>query len=490
MYVIQVASECAPVAKVGGLADVVFGLSWELAIRGNEVEIILPKYDCMRYDHIWGLSPVYEDLWVPWFGEAIHCTVLFGHVHGRKCYFIDPHSEDRFFNRNTFYGCHDDVIRYAFFCKAALEFMLKSGKRPDVVHCHDWQTGLLPVMLADIYQHNGLDTQRVCYTIHNFKHQGIFGHDVLAATGLGRPEHYYRPEQLRDDNNPSVLNCMKGGIVYSNFITTVSPNHAWEARFTDQSHGLGHALHVHQDKFGGILNGVDYSTWNPELDGFIPSQYSLETIEGKYGNKDALRDRLWLYKSEKPIVSYVGRLDDQKGLNLICHAAHYALGRGAQFVLLGSCSNHEIFNQFAQLRNELGQSVDCHIELGFNEELAHLIYAGSDMMIVPSAFEPCGLTQIIALRYGTVPVVRSVGGLTDTVFDKDNSHVDLAQRNGYAFDSYDNFGIESALNRAIGLFYDFPQDFRQLMINGMKSDYSWNHPGIHYSNVYEYIRHK
>ncbi len=490
MYIIQVASECAPVAKVGGLADVVFGLSWELAIRGNEVEIILPKYDCMRHDQIWGLTPCYEDLWVPWHGGAVHCTVWFGLVHDRKCYFIEPHSDDKFFNRNTFYGCHDDVMRYAFFCKAALEFMLKSGKRPEVIHCHDWQTGLLPVMLAEVYQHNGLWSQRVCYTIHNFKHQGIFGSDILAATGLGRPEHYYRAEQLRDDNNHSVLNCMKGGIVYSNFITTVSPNHAWEARFSEQSHGLGHTLHVHQGKFGGVLNGVDYNTWNPELDRFIPSHYCADTIENKYHNKDALRDRLWLYKSEKPIVSYVGRLDDQKGLNLIYHAAHHALGRGAQFVLLGSCSNHAIFSQFARLRDELGQSVDCHIELGFNEELSHLIYAGSDMMIVPSAFEPCGLTQIIALRYGTVPVVRSVGGLTDTVFDKDHSHEDLSRRNGFTFDSYDNFGIESALNRAIGLFYDYPQDFRQLMINGMKSDYSWNDPGMHYSNIYEYIRHK
>ncbi|MDR2577662.1 MAG: glycogen synthase [Chitinispirillales bacterium] len=490
MYIIHVASECAPVAKVGGLADVIFGLAWEHAIRGNDVEIILPKYDCMRHDQVWGMTMSHNDLWVPWFGGAIHCSVWFGLVHGRKCFFIDPHSNDNFFNRGTFYGCNDDVLRYAFFCKAALEFMLKSGKQPDIIHCHDWQAGLLPVMLAEIYQHHGMWRQRVCYTVHNFKHQGIFGHNVLAATGLGRPDHYFSPTQLRDDNNASVLNCMKGGIVYSNFVTTVSPKHAWEARFTGQGHGLGATLHVHQGKFGGVLNGVDYNTWNPELDGFLPARYGIKNIEEKYKNKDALRDRFWLYKSNKPIISYIGRLDEQKGLGLICHAAHYALSRGAQFILLGSASNHAIFNQFAHLRNQLGQSVDCHIELGFNEELSHLIYAGSDMVIVPSAFEPCGLTQLIALRYGTVPVVRSVGGLADTVFDKDYAHVDMDMRNGFTFNDMNNAGLESAMDRAIGLFYDYPEEFRKLMINGMKADYSWNHPGTHYMNIYDLIRHK
>jgi len=490
MYIIHVAPECAPVAKVGGLADVIFGLSWEHAIRGNDVEIIIPKYDCMRYDQIWGLTMSHNDLWVPWFGGAIHCSVWFGFVHGRKCFFIEPHSNDNFFNRHTFYGCNDDVMRYAFFCKATLEYLLKSGKRPDVIHCHDWQTGLLPVMLAEIYQHQGMWRQRVCYTIHNFKHQGIFGQDILAATGLGRPEYYFSPTQLRDDNNASVLNCMKGGIVYSNFVTTVSPKHAWEARHTGQGHGLGATLNTHQGKFGGVLNGIDYSAWNPEVDGYLVAKYGVDNIVDKYKSKEALRNRFWLADGVKPIIAYIGRLDEQKGLNLVCHAAHYALSKSAQFVLLGSPSNNATFNQFAHLRNQLGQSPDCHIELGFNEELSHLIYSGSDMVVVPSAFEPCGLTQLIALRYGTVPIVRSVGGLADTVFDKDYAYVDMDARNGFTFNDLNNAGLESAMNRAIGLYYDYPEDFRRLMINGMKADYSWNHPGTHYMNIYELIKHK
>src|SRR5512132_3312360 len=182
----MVTSECAPVVHAGGLGDVVFGLSRELELRGAAVEIVLPKYDCMRYDRIFALSPTYDDLWVPWYGAAIHCTVWFGFVEGRKCFFIEPHSADRFFERGHFYGSPDDAMRFAFFSKAALEFMLQANKRPDVLHCHDWQTGLVPVLLYEIYQQVGLAELRVCYTIHNFSHQGISGESVLWATGLSR----------------------------------------------------------------------------------------------------------------------------------------------------------------------------------------------------------------------------------------------------------------------------------------------------------------
>jgi starch synthase len=231
MYIVQIASECAPVIKAGGLGDVVYGLSRELEIRGNCVELILPKYDCMRYDHIWGLHDAYRDLWVPWYDGQVHCSVYCGWVHGRVCFFIEPHSQDNFFNRGCYYGCDDDNMRFAFFSKAALEFLHQSNKRPAVIHCHDWQTGLVPVMLYEIYKYHGMGNQRVCYTIHNFKHQGIAGNEVLQATGLNRANYYFQYDKLRDNFNPFAINLMKGGIVYSNAVTTVSPNHAWEARF-------------------------------------------------------------------------------------------------------------------------------------------------------------------------------------------------------------------------------------------------------------------
>ncbi len=490
MYVVMIASECAPVAKVGGLGDVVFGLSRELEIRGHSVEIILPKYAGMRYDHIWGLQVDYQDLWVPWYGGAIHCTVWFGFVHGRKCYFIEPHSQDRFFDRDAYYGYDDEALRFAFFTKAALEYMLKAGKRPEVIHTHDWQTGLAPVLLFELYKHHGLEHQRCCHTIHNFRHQGVAGENVLHATGLGRPEYYYARDRLGDEFNPSAINFMKGAIAYANFVTTVSPHHAWEARCTEQGYGLGHALHLHQQKFGGILNGLDYDMWNPEKDPYIAHPFGPERLDRKYGNKAALRDRLLLRKDYKPVVSYVGRLDTQKGVHLIRHALFYALRNGAQFALLGSSPERGINEEFWQLKCSLNENPDCHLEIGFDEELAHLIYAGSDMMVVPSIFEPCGLTQMIALRYGTVPIVRAVGGLADTVFDRDHSERPECERNGYVFDHANPPGLESAMHRAIGLWNSQPEDFRQLILNGMRYDYSWNHPGRHYLDVYEYIRHK
>lgn len=486
----MVSSECAPVAKVGGLADVVFGLSRELEIRGNAVEIILPKYDCMRYDQIWGLNLAMHDLWVPWFGSAVHCSVWFGFVHGRKCFFIEPHSQDNFFNRGAYYGFKDETLRFAFFSKAALEFLLKSGKRPEVIHCHDWHTGLVPVLLAEVYKFHGMHDQRVCYTIHNFKHQGIAGETVLWATGLHRPDYYFRYEQLRDNFNPNALNFMKGGIVYSNFITTVSPHHSWEARHTDQGYGLAHTLEVHGYKFGGVLNGVDYEVWNPEVDRFIPYTFSVDNIDPKYGNKEALRDRFWLRKDYKPIVAYVGRLDQQKGVHLIRHALFFSLWNNAQFVLLGTSPSHEIGSYFQHLKGHLNESPDCHLELGFNEELSHLIYAGADMIVVPSMFEPCGLAQMIGLRYGTVPIVRAVGGLVDTVFDRDFSYRPPHERNGYVFEHTDEAALESALHRAFGLWHSYPEEFHALMHNGMRYDFSWNYPGQHYLNIYHYISHK
>jgi starch synthase len=486
----MISAECAPVAKVGGLADVVYGLSRELEVRGHGVEIILPKYDCMRYDHIWGLHITMHDLWVPWFGSAVHCSVWFGFVHGRKCFFIEPHSNDNFFNRGAFYGFNDEALRFAFFNKAAMEFMLKTDKRPDIIHCHDWHTGLVPVLLAEIYRHQGMGNQRVCYTIHNFKHQGIAGADVLHATGLGRPDYYFHYDRLRDNFNASAINFMKGGIVYSNFVTTVSPHHAWEAQHTDQGYGLAHTLHIHSGKFGGVLNGLDYDVWNPEIDRFIPSQYNVYKLNNKYGNKEALRDRFWLDKSYKPIVAYVGRLDHQKGVHLIRHALFFSIWNNAQFVLLGTSPDPEVNNYFSHLKRHLNDSPDCHLELGFNEELSHLIYAGADMIVVPSMFEPCGLAQMIGLKYGTVPIVRAVGGLVDTVFDRDYDTRPHYMRNGYMFEHADYGSMESAMQRALGLWYSYPDEFRHLMISGMKCDNSWSRAGLDYLNIYEHVRHK
>ena len=490
MYIVMVTPELAPVAKVGGLGDVVFGLSRALSKQNNTVEVILPKYDHMRYDQISDLHIDYHDLYVPWFDRDVHCSVWWGSVHGQACYFIEPHSDENFFNRGITYGHKDDIFRFAFFSRAAIEFMYKGGKHPEIIHCHDWQTGLVPVFLYEIYQRLGMSHSRVCYTIHNFRHQGDVGGILLHAAGLHPHEHYFRGDRMQDDRNPGIINLTKGGIVYANFVTTVSPRHAWEAKDGGQGFGLEPTLHAHHLKYGGVMNGIDSDYWNPETDPYIPCHYHENCIENKYENKAALRRRLLLDDNEKPIVAFIGRLDAQKGLDLVRHGIYTALRNRAQFVLLGASPDHDINASFWDLKHHLNDSADCHLEIAFDEHLAHLIYAGADMLIVPSRFEPCGLAQLIAMRYGTIPIVRSVGGLADSVVDKDYTDRPLNERNGYVFADDTTDGLDWAMNRAIACYYDYPEDFRNLILNAMKCDYSWTNPAKHYQNIYEYIREK
>ncbi len=447
----MLAPECAPVAKVGGLGDVVFGLSRELEIRGHSVEIILPKYDCLRYDQIYDLRLSYKDLWVPWYEQSVHCSVYFGFVHGRKCFFIEPHSDHNFFNRRVFYGQGDDDQRFAFFCRAALEFMLRSNKHPDIIHCHDWQTGLTPVLLYEMYKHLGMTHPRVCYTLHNLQHQGVTGERILRATGLNRHPYFFHQDRLQDNFNPSAINMMKGGIVYSNFVNTVSPKYAWEVTHGTQNYGLGHTLHVHQNKFGGILNGVDYDTWNPESDRHIPRQYGIESLDQKYENKKALRQRFWLEDSLKPIICYVGRLDHQKGVPLITHAIHYTLQKGCQFVLLGTSPDGRIAQHFWGLKRYHNDNPNCHLELSFNEELSQTTPTGRitsatatpSTTLTPQALSPrctaplaCGIpipstsasswsTACATIFPGTIRVTTTLG--FTTIFARSSKVPKLAE---------------------------------------------------------------
>jgi len=249
-------------------------------------------------------------------------------------------------------------------------------------------------------------------------------------------------------------------------------------------------LYGHRTKFGGVLNGVDYQTWNPAIDPWIPQRYTPDSIEHKYANKQALRERFWLRDEDKPIVCYVGRLDRQKGVHLVHHAIFYALEQGAQFVLLGSSPDPEISADFWHLKHHLNDDPDVHLELRFCPEPAHLVYAGSDLLVMPSNFEPCGLAQLIALRYGTIPIVRAAGGLADTVVDRDHAREQpFEQRTGYVFEHSDHQAIESAMSRALGLWHHDPQEFRYLALNGMRTDRSWARPGQDYLNIYDYIRH-
>lgn len=493
MHIIHIASELAPLAKVGGLADVVLGLSRELSWKGHDIDIIIPYYDCIDSNQIRDLSIVTSDLLSYYNGEWIRNVVWMGWVENLKVYFIDPHHHRYFFNRGCFYGCEDDIERYLYFSRAAIEFIYKMQLNPDIIHLHDWQTAAIAPLYYNIYQEMGLTKPKIVFTIHNFEYQGKCATADLDRIGL-KGDLELSEDKLQDPENTKIVNLMKGGIVYANYITTVSPTYAQEVLTTDLGRGLQKTLLKHKDKFSGILNGIDYSYWNPEIDRYLPSHYSPREIpankkdhsllNNKAYIKRFLRERLTLDDGYKPIVSCITRLVPQKGIDLIEHALNYCLEHQGQFILLGSSPIPAIQEKFHALQMKYHDHPNVHLTLHHQEELAHLIYAGSDIFIVPSIFEPCGLTQMIALKYGSIPVVRRTGGLADTIFDVDDPSRPSPMGNGYVFDDPTQEAFEGALSRAFERWFNQPEEWRQLLIHGMQIDYSWNHPSNEYLNIY------
>lgn len=486
MYIAMVSAECAPIAKAGGLGDFVQGLSRELTVRGNAVDVFLPYYDLSRLESVAGLREIDPNLRVPFHDQWLTCRVLGGEMDGVNCLFIDPRSPHGFFQRNRIYGEPDDSERFAFFSRAVLEFLLQSGRRPDILHCNDWQTGLIPVLLYEIYEALGFTSTRVCYTLHNLGYQGQVDESILRQAGLD-PRRLLVSDRLLDPRDGRVANLLKGGIVYANFVNTVSPRYAWEIQGTDQGMGLQPLLKTHAHKFGGVLNGIDSLVWNPAVDPLIPVNYGVNSLPRKAANRRALRARLGLREVEKPILAIVSRLDCQKGVELMLHGIRYALAHDSQAVLLGAALDPVIAERFARLKAETDPNPDCHLELGYDETLAHLIYAGADLILIPSLYEPCGLAQMIAMKYGVVPIVRRVGGLADTVFDANYSDKPFEIRNGYLFDDLTEAGLEGAMSRALGLWRDYPEYFRQLRVNGMRADFSWSLPAQQYLDIYTHL---
>ncbi|MCC8190536.1 MAG: glycogen synthase [Planctomycetes bacterium] len=488
MYIVMITPEVAPCAKVGGLGDVVLGLGRELMKRGHGVEVISPMYAGMRYDLIGDLHEEYSELWCPHYTEWRPEKVFQGTVEGGlQVNFI---TGGTYTERPNIYGYEDDLQRFTYFSRQALEFMYKTNRRPEIIHCHDWATGLVPAILWDIYEKLGWNTSRVVYTIHNNECQGLCGFPdrLLALVGLDA-KNYLRPDRMQDDSHRNCINMMKGGIIYSNFVTTVSPTYAGELKTVGGGRGLQTTIAKNSAKVGGVLNGIDYDFWNPQTDGKLAARYSVgDDFHQKYVNKKALREWLGLWDAWKPIIAVVTRLTQQKGLALIKHAIWSAKRLQSQFVLLGSAPDPKVNAEFVSLQHELKDDHDINLYLGYHEDLSRLIYAGSDLFLIPSLYEPCGLTQMISLRYGTVPVVRETGGLVDTVFDLDNSGLGLNDANGFTFRDPTPESLDYGLERAVRLWYDNPEAFNRLARNGMRYDYSWRHPAEHYENIYHYIK--
>lgn len=486
MHIVMVTPEIAPAAKVGGLADVIVGLSREMVQRGHQVDVICPMYSCMRYETIGDLTETWSELWVPHFDEWRPEKVFQGTVGGINTFFITGGS---YTERETIYGYDDDLFRFVYFNRAALEFMYKRDMRPDILHCHDWQTGLVPVMYYDLYAPLGWTESRVVYTLHNTECQGLcwYGPKLLEMVQMDSAA-YHRPDRLQDDTRENCINLMRGGVVYSNFVTTVSPTFAAEVKSPAGGKGMEHALNAHAEKLGGVINGIDYEVWNPAADEMICHPYTADTFVEKYKNKYGLRDWLKMADAWKPIVSVVSRLTHQKGLDLIRHAIYSTLKHDGQFVLLGESPDPAINDTFHGIKHELRDCPDVHLWIGYHEDLAHQIYAGSDLLLVPSLYEPCGLTQMIAMRYGTVPVVRATGGLNDTVLDFDHGADDDSEGNGFVFSDPTPKSLDGALHRAIDCWYERSETFNDVARRAMACDFSWKGPATDYENIYSFVK--
>lgn len=488
MHIVHIAAEMAPVAKVGGLGDVVTGLGKSLQRRGHLVEVVLPKYDCMDYSRINNLKILNMDLNSYFDGHTFKNKIWVGTVEGLPVYFIEPHHPAKLFWRGQVYGETDDFARFTYFSRAALEFVLQASKRPDIIHCHDWHTAAVAPLYWDLYVPQGLDSARVAFTCHNFEYQGTENPGALALCGLN-PQRLHRPDRMQDNFVHSRINLLKGGIVFSNIVTTVSPTYAQEVQSAEGGKGLHWTLMAHSDKFFGILNGIDTESWNPASDLLIYHQYSAEDISGKAANKAALRATLRLSGAgpdlERPIVGCITRLVPQKGVHLIHHAIYRTLEQGGQFVLLGSSPIHQIQSEFEAISHQFENHPHVRLILKYDESLSHSIYAGADIFIIPSIFEPCGLTQMIAMGYGAIPVARRTGGLNDSVFDVDDETIPLQRRNGFTFSGMNEKDLNLALDRALNYYVHRREWWQDLVRNAMQMDFSWNTSADQYAELYE-----
>eukprot|EP00850_Spirogloea_muscicola_P010139 SM000058S18569 [mRNA] locus=s58:650359:657899:+ [translate_table: standard] len=444
MYIIHIAAEMAPVAKVGGLGDVVTGLGKALQTNGHLVEVILPKYDCMDYSRAmdYDLMSYFDGAWH-------HNRVWQGSVEGLPVYFIEPLHPGRYFWRKAFYGESDDFQRFTYFCRAALELVLKAGKRPDIIHCHDWQTAAVAPLYWDIYVPQGLDSAQVAFTCHNFEYQGTASPEALGSCGLDVFRHF-RMDRLQDNFMLNSINLLKGGLIFSNLVTTVSPTYAVEVRGPEGGRGLHVTLNQIQEKFYGVLNGVDYEVWDPSSDPHLQFNFDSEDLRGKVANKTALRSMLGL-ASTGP--------DSRRPLR-----------------------------DFEAIAKQFESHPQIRLILKYDESLSHMIYAACDILVIPSIFEPCGLTQLIAMRYGAIPVVRKTGGLADSVFDVDDPTISEEQQNGFTFTALDEAGLNFALDRAISYFTDNREWWEELVSNTMRLDYSWDESCRQYIALYAKLR--
>ncbi|MGE5554612.1 MAG: glycogen synthase [Betaproteobacteria bacterium] len=481
LRILIVSSEVSPFAKVGGLADVAGSLPKALATLGegelaNDVRVVMPRYRRIanaKYvtdfpidmAHRQETAIIRESSLEAKLGEA-HALV--------PVYFVDNY---HYFNRDGIYAYGDDAERFSFFCKAVLEMLPRLDFQPDLIHCNDWQTGPIPFLLKEEYaRRNPEFYSRIAtlYTIHNLQYQGTFDKSVLRSLGVG--DEYFHPGALEFWGQ---VNFMKAGLVYADVLNTVSRTYALEIQTPEYGERLEGVLQDRSKDLFGIVNGINYHEFNPRTDPRLVANYDRDFLGAKKENKIDLQREMGLPVRDVPVFGLVSRLVSQKGLDILGEAAEQLLSDNLQFIALGTGDPYyeNLFRSLAHRHPER-----CAVQIGFNGVLAQRIYAGSDFFLMPSRFEPCGLGQLIAMRYGTIPIVRATGGLADTVHDV-NQNPEAG--NGFVFTEYSAKALLDTVERALALYRQQPEFWAALVRRVMEADYSWSKSAASYVELYQ-----
>ena len=472
MKILMCASECAPFVKTGGLGDVVGSLPKELANQGVDVRVVMPKYQVISQEFKEQMKFL-GNIYVPVGWRSQYCGVFSLILDNVTYYFLD---NEYYFNGDCIYGDYD-LEKFAFFSRAVLEILPLIDFEPDCIHCHDWQTAILPAIYDAIFKgKEKYKDIKTIFTIHNLKFQGV--HNIEFANDvLGLPWSYFSNDKI---GRNSDANFMKGGIVFANYVTTVSPTYAEEIKTQNFGEGLDWALKARGEDLKAILNGIDYTNNSPETSPYIAENYNADNfVDRKWKSKIALQRRMnWQENPNIPIISMVTRLTSQKGLDLVLQGMDRLMRRKMQFVILGTGDRkyEDALRYFADRYGDKFRACIC-----FDNELAHQIYAGSDMFLMPSGFEPCGLGQMIALNFGSLPIVHETGGLKDTIHSYNE---ETGEGNGFSFTPFNAHNMIYTIDRALG-FYNSPLLWQKIVRQAMVCDYSWGKSAKKYIELYE-----
>ena len=471
MKILIATPEATPYIKTGGLADVTGALLKEYTKMDLQPSIILPLYRQIR-EHF-KLADTGHRVAVPMGNRTVSGSIL---SHGRSAYFLEC---DEFFDRSDLYGTPggdypDNAARFTFFARAALEACIALRLEPDVIHCNDWQTGLIPLYMKTLYRSNLFSRTATLMTIHNLGYQGLFDVSSLPLTGL--PAEWFNPEGIEFYGK---INFLKAGLVASDSITTVSNTYAKEILTPEYGYGLDGFLRKRASVIHGIINGIDTDEWDPFKDTFITAKYGATDFSGKKVCKnDLMREcSLSVHGRDIPLLSFIGRLSAQKGLDILIEAADDIMAAGVNVIILGKGDEEIQDNILSLARRHKGR---MFVKIGYDEAFAHRVYAGSDLFVMPSRYEPCGLGQLIAMRYGTIPVARRTGGLEDTITDYKPLR---GSGTGFLFDDYRASSLEDCLGRALCAYMD-KQRWRKLISGAMAQDFSWERSAKEYITLY------